>query len=149
MPRYMFLIKSDPHKAETGNQQPPKELFEAMARFNEEMAHAGVLIAAEGFRPTAEDGYRICFNDKDQHETVSGPFDVSKEDHICGFWLIQTKSTQEALSWAKKVPFKEGELVMRKVGYCHELGDNYTQDLKNREDKLRNKMEQNAKAVVV
>ncbi|PFH60009.1 hypothetical protein XA68_11562 [Ophiocordyceps unilateralis] len=149
MPRYMFLIKSDPHRAEKGDMEPPTELFEAMAQFNEDMAHAGVLIAAEGFRPTAEDGYRIKFNANDPHDAVSGPFDVSKEDHICGFWLIHTKTTEEALSWAKKVPFTEGELVMRKVGYCHELGANYTQELKDREGKLRDKMEQNAKAVKV
>ncbi|POR32155.1 Uncharacterized protein TPAR_07644 [Tolypocladium paradoxum] len=145
MPRFMFLIKADP-MAESVTVEIPTELFETMTTFNEEMAEAGVLLAGEGFQPTAVDSYRLKFKSSGPPDVTNGPFDLTKEDHVCGFWLIQTKDAEEALAWAKKVPFPEGELVVRRIGDCHDLGDTFTKELKEREDRLRIKVEANRKA---
>ncbi|KJZ68719.1 hypothetical protein HIM_11897 [Hirsutella minnesotensis 3608] len=148
MPRFMFLIKADPTAESVEAQaQFPAQIFETMTRFNEEMAHAGILLAAEGFTPTAVDGYRIRYNPGGAEPHVTkGPFDVAKEDHVCGFWLVQTKDADEALSWAKKVPFPQGEIVVRRVSECSELGDAFSADLREREGKLRVKLGENRKA---
>ncbi|RCI08088.1 hypothetical protein L249_6275 [Ophiocordyceps polyrhachis-furcata BCC 54312] len=146
MPRFILLIKSDAKCAEACDKNhPPTDYLENLARLNEQMAEAGVLLAAEGFKPTS-DGYVIKYNSSQQHEVVTGPFDVSKEDHTAGFWLLQTKSAEEALGWAKKIPFQSGEVIMRTVGFGHEEFSTHTKELKDREDKLRAQMEKNRRA---
>ncbi|KAM4068098.1 YCII-related domain-containing protein [Hirsutella rhossiliensis] len=145
MPRFMFLIKADA-MAEAVQAHIPVDVFQTMTKFNEDMAAQGILLAAEGFRPTAVDGYRVKFSSSTPPEVVDGPFDVTKEDHVCGFWLVQTKDAQEALAWAKKVPFPQGELVVRRIGDCDDLGGSFTQELRSREKTLRAKLEENRKA---
>ncbi|KAM4066459.1 YCII-related domain-containing protein [Hirsutella rhossiliensis] len=143
----MLSIQSDPVYAEARKQEPPTDHLESLASFSEEMAEAGVLLVAEGFKPTA-DGYRIKYSSAPPHEVVTGPFDVAKENHVCGVWLIETNTPEEALAWAKKVPFvNDGEVVMRRVGYGHEENSTFTKELKSRTDKLRAQMEKNRKAV--
>lgn len=146
MPQFMFLVKADP-MAESVDVELPTEAFEAMCKFNEEMADAGVLLAAEGFRPTSVDGYRIKYSSTGPPDVINGPFDVSKENHVCGFWLVETKDAEEALAWAKKVPFPEGELLVRRIAGHDELGVSFTKELKDKEDKLRVKVAANRKAV--
>ncbi|KAM4057546.1 YCII-related domain-containing protein [Hirsutella rhossiliensis] len=148
MPRYILFIKSDPHHAESDNHEPSTDNMHSFVRFNEEMAQAGVLLDAEGFKPTA-DSYRIKYDSSAGHEVVKGPFDVSKEDHVGGYWLIHTKTSDEALKWAKKVPLHDGEVIMRTVGYGHHELSTHTKELKDREHKLRAQMEMNRKAVDV
>ncbi|KAF4503896.1 hypothetical protein G6O67_008832 [Ophiocordyceps sinensis] len=113
MPRFMFLIKADA-MAEAAQAEIPTEIFEAMTKFNEHMAAEGILPAAEGFRPTAVDGYRV--------------------------------QGGSSLAWAKKVPFPQGELVVRRVGDCDDMGGGFTKALRERERRLRAKLEENRKA---
>ncbi|KAJ6443732.1 dgpfaetke family protein [Purpureocillium lavendulum] len=148
MPRFILLIKADP-MAESADMSIPTEVFETMAKFNEEMADAGVLLFADGFRPTSIDGYRVNFSSSGPPVVTSGPFNVSEENHVCGFWVIQTKDAEEALTWAKKVPFPEGELVVRRIGDHNDFGASYTSELREQEDKLRVKLENNRRAAGV
>lgn len=141
----MFLIKADA-MTEAVQAQVPTQVFETMTKFNEDMAEQGVLLAAEDFRPTAVDAYRVSFGHSVPPEIVNGPFDVAKEHHVCGFWLVQTKDAEEALSWAKKIPFPQGQVMVRRIGDCHELGSSFTQELQGREKRLRAKLEENRKA---
>ncbi|KAM5354078.1 hypothetical protein ACJ41O_000728 [Fusarium nematophilum] len=134
MPRYMLLIKASP-EAEDPNATTP-EIFAEMATFNEELNAAGVLLGGEGFRETAVDSYRISYSKDKPAEVVKGPFDVDKEDHVCGWWILKTKDAEEALGWARKIPFKEGEVVMRRIAELEDFGDTIPEDVKEREKKL-------------
>ncbi len=101
--RFMLMIKSN-DAAEAG-QVPPPELFEAMHRLNDEMVKAGVLLTAEGLRPSS-DGAMLSYTDG-KRTVTDGPFTESKE-LLAGFWIIQVKSKEEAIEWARRVPFEAG-----------------------------------------
>ena len=108
--RFMMLVKAD--KNSEAGVLPSKELLAAMGKFNEEMAQAGVLLAAEGLHATSK-GARIKFSGAKRIVT-DGPFAETKE-LLAGFWLIQVKSKAEAIEWASRVPFAEGEIELRQV----------------------------------
>lgn len=138
MPRYMFLIKAD---AQAENMEaPPPDMYAEMTTFNEELNAAGVLLGGEGFRPTSHDSFRVRFStDAGVAPTVTpGPFDLDKEDHVCGFWILRTKDAEEALYWAKKIPFRGGELVVRRIAETtvEDLGETLTEEVKEREKKI-------------
>src|SRR5262245_24476491 len=106
--RFMMLVKSDT-TSEAGV-IPDETLLSDMAKFNEEMAKAGVMLAAEGLHPSSK-GVRISLS-KGKYTVTDGPFAEVKE-LVAGFWLIQTKSRDEAIEWAKRCPFEEGEVEVR------------------------------------
>jgi hypothetical protein len=92
---------------------PPKELFAAMGKFNEEMVKAGVMLAGEGLAPTSK-GARIKYADG-KTTVTDGPFTESKE-LVAGFWMIQCKSKEEAVEWMKRAPFGGGcEIEIRQI----------------------------------
>lgn len=104
--RFMMLVKANPD-TEAGV-LPSKELVAAMGKFNEEMVRAGVLLAADGLQPSAK-GARIRFSGAARMVT-DGPFAETKE-LIAGFWVIQVQSKAEAIEWASRVPFADGEEI--------------------------------------
>jgi hypothetical protein len=92
---------------------PPKELFAAMGKFNEEMVKAGVMLAGEGLAPTSK-GARIKY-DGGKTTVTDGPFTESKE-LVAGFWIIQCKSKEEAIEWMKRAPFGGGvQIEIRQI----------------------------------
>jgi len=105
--RFMLIIKADTN-TEAGV-LPSKELVAAMDEFNEKMVKAGVLLAAEGLHPSSK-GARITFHGGGKRTVTDGPFTEAKE-LIAGFWLIQVKSKEEAIEWASRVPFTDGEEI--------------------------------------
>jgi hypothetical protein len=102
--RFMLMIKAD--KNTEAGVLPSKELIAAMGEFNEEMVKAGVMLAGEGLQPSSK-GARIKFSGGKRMVT-DGPFTETKE-LIAGFWLIQVKSKEEAIEWAKRCPDPLGE----------------------------------------
>jgi len=108
--RFMMLVKAD--KNSEAGVLPSKELVAAMGKFNEEMAKAGVMLAGEGLHASSK-GARISFSGK-KRTVTDGPFSQAKE-LLAGFWLIQVKSKAEAIEWASRVPFAEGEIELRQV----------------------------------
>jgi hypothetical protein len=104
--RFMILVKAD--KNSEAGALPSKELLAAMGQFNEEMAQAGVLLAGEGLHPSSK-GARIKFSGAKRIVT-DGPFAETKE-LLGGFWLIQVKSKAEAIEWASRAPFPDGEEI--------------------------------------
>jgi hypothetical protein len=109
--KFMVLVPAS--KESEAGMMPPKELFEAMGRFNQEMAKAGMMLAAEGLAPTSK-GARIKFEDG-KTTVTDGPFTESKE-LVAGFWLIQAKSKEEAIEWMKRAPFGGGcEIEIRQI----------------------------------
>jgi len=103
--RFMMFVRANKN-IETGA-LPTKELVAAMGRFNAEMMKAGVLLAAEGLQPSSK-GARITFS-RATRSVTDGPF--PDKELVSGFWMIQVKSKSEAVEWAKRVPFADGEVV--------------------------------------
>jgi hypothetical protein len=104
--RFMMIVKAST-ESEAGA-LPSKDLVAAMGKFNEQMIKAGVMLSGEGLHPSSK-GARIAY--AGQTRTVTdGPFSQTGE-LIAGFWVIQVKSRQEAMDWASRVPFSNGEVV--------------------------------------
>lgn len=97
--RVMVLVKAT--GASEKGVLPRPEDFEAMARFNEELVNAGIVLAADGLTPSSK-GKRIAFNG-DGRTVMDGPFAETKE-LVAGFWLWQVKDMDEAVAWVKRCP---------------------------------------------
>jgi hypothetical protein len=109
--RYLMIVKATP-LSERGEMPPNAEqLFADMAAFNNEMIAAGVMLDGAGLKPSSA-GKRIRFESRGKTVVTDGPFTETKEV-IAGYWLIQCKSMEEALSWARRVPFDDGEIELR------------------------------------
>jgi hypothetical protein len=104
--RFMMLVKAN--KDSEAGVLPSKELVAAMGKFNEEMVKAGVLLGGEGLHPSSK-GARIKFS-REKRTVTNGPFPETKE-LLAGFWMIQVKSREEAMEWASRVPFADGEEI--------------------------------------
>jgi hypothetical protein len=115
--RFMMIVKAS-RDSEAGV-LPSKELMAAIGRFNEEVAKAGVLLAGEGLQASSK-GARVRYSGA-KRTVIDGPFTETKE-LIAGFWLIQAKSREEAIEWAKRVPFQEGEVEVRQVFELEDFG---------------------------
>src|SRR5262245_13417683 len=108
--RFMMLVKASAD-SEAGV-LPSRESVAAMGRYNEELIKAGVMLAAEGLH-TSSKGARVSFSG-DKRTVTDGPFTETKE-LTAGYWLIQVKSKDEAIEWASRVPFEDGEIEIRQV----------------------------------
>ena len=109
--RVMVIVKAS--KESEAGMLPPKELVERMGKFNEQLAQAGVLIAADGLHPSAR-GARVRFSGGER-TVIDGPFTETKE-LIAGYWLWRVSSRDEAVEWLKRAPFDGGvEVEIREV----------------------------------
>ncbi|PNQ00363.1 YciI family protein [Sphingobium sp. SA916] len=100
--RVMVLVKAT-EDSERGFVATPETqaAMEAMGRFNEELAEAGILLAADGLTPSSQ-GKRIAFNGPNR-TVIDGPFAQARE-LVAGFWLWEVKDMEEAVAWAKRCP---------------------------------------------
>jgi hypothetical protein len=99
--RFMIIVRANA-TSEAGVLPPPEDgLMAEMAAFHEELARAGVLLDANGLKPSRE-GWRIRYQDG-QRRVVDGPFAETKE-LIAGYTLIQVRSREEAMEWARRFP---------------------------------------------
>jgi hypothetical protein len=87
---------------------PPAEGVARMMKFNEELAKAGALIALDGLHPSSR-GARVAFVGG-KPKVTDGPFTEAKEV-IGGYWMIQAKSKEEAVEWAKRCPASDGDVI--------------------------------------
>jgi hypothetical protein len=97
--RVMVMIKAT--KNSEAGAKPPKELFEAMGKFNQELIAAGVMLGGDGLRPSRE-GKRVRFSGASR-TVMDGPFTESKEV-IAGYWVWQVESIEEAIEWVRRCP---------------------------------------------
>jgi hypothetical protein len=111
--RFMMLMIPSVYQGANGKKAgadftPPADAVERMMKYNEALAKAGALLSLEGLHSPAT-GARVSF--KGGKPTVKdGPFTESKEV-LGGYWMIQVKSRQEAIDWAKRVPADEGDTI--------------------------------------
>lgn len=80
---------------------PSTELLEAMGKFNQELAEAGVMISGDGLKPSSQ-GKRIAF-DGPSRTVIDGPFAETKE-LVAGYWVWEVKDMDDAIAWAKRCP---------------------------------------------
>ncbi|HEY6620849.1 MAG TPA: YciI family protein [Steroidobacteraceae bacterium] len=97
--KVMVLVKAT--KDSEAGVLPTQTLLAEMGKFNEELVKAGVMLAGEGLRPSAQ-GKRVQFSGRNR-TVVDGPFSETKE-LVAGFWLWQVRSFEEAVQWVKRCP---------------------------------------------
>lgn len=115
--RFMMIVKAN--KDSEAGVLPTEEQLAEMAKYNEGLVKAGVLLAGEGLQASSK-GARVRYAGA-KRTIIDGPFTETKE-LIAGFWLIQVRSKEEALEWAKRVPFQEGEVEVRQVFELEDFG---------------------------
>ena len=133
--RFMMMVRAN-LDSEAGV-MPGEELLTAMGKYNEELAQAGVLLAAEGLHPSSK-GARVKFSGS-KRTVIDGPFAETKE-LIAGFWLWQVKSKEEAIAWVKRCPMPhdtETEIEIRQVFETEDFGAAFTPELREQEERLR------------
>jgi hypothetical protein len=137
--KFMMLLKAT--KDTEADVPPDEKAFAAMGQFNEEMVKAGVMVGGEGLHPTSR-AARVTFKGG-KPSVEHGPFSFSG-DLIAGFWMIQVNSLEEAIAWAKRVPFDpdvhmggEGQIELRRIFEADDFGDALTPELRAQEERLR------------
>lgn len=136
--RFMVIVKSTP---ETESGQPPStEMLEAMAKYNEELVRAGVMLDGNGLTSSA-DGALVQFADGVPTVT-DGPFTEAKE-LVAGYWIFDVKSLDEAIEWIRRVPTdpdEESEIEIRRMYEGDEFGESLTDDIRKRLDRMSQKI---------
>lgn len=135
--RCMVIVKSTP-ETETGRMPTEAELS-AMGDFNEELSRAGVMIDGEGLL-ASDKGVRVRFTG-DGPEIVDGPFTEARE-LVAGYWIWEVKSMDEAVEWARRIPFRPDDaepptVEIRPVATAEDFGDELTPELQEQEERIR------------
>ena len=141
--RFIAMVRAT-KESESG--APPNEkIMTAMAKYNEELAKAGVMLAGEGLQPSSK-GARVRFNGS-KRTVIDGPFPETKE-LIAGFWMIQAKSLDEAIEWIKRCPNPfdgESDIEIRQVFEAEDFGAEYTPEAREREQRVAEQAARNAR----
>jgi hypothetical protein len=132
--RFMVIVKAN--KDSEAGVLPDEKLLTEMGKYNQELAKAGVLLAGEGLQASSK-GARVRFSGE-KRTVIPGPFPETK-DLIAGFWIFQVKSKDEAIEWAKRIPFAEGEVEIRQVFEAEDFGPALTPEIREQEQSLRAK----------
>ena len=137
--RVMVFVKAT-EDSEAGV-MPPAELIEAMGRFNEELAKAGVLLAGDGLKPSKL-GKRVAF-DGPRRTVIDGPFAETRE-LVAGYWIWEVRDMADAVEWVKRCPNPmpgDSEIEIRPVFEAADFGEALTPELREQEDRIRTQVE--------
>lgn len=136
--RFMVIVKATAD-SEAG-MMPSEELLTAMGRYNEELAAAGVIQAAEGLHPSSK-GARVRFSGA-QRTVIDGPFMETKE-LVAGFWIFQVESLQACIDWVKRCPNPmpgDSDIEIRQIFDAEDFGAEFTPELREQEERIRARM---------
>ena len=136
--RFIVMVKAN-KDTEAGTLPTQHELAE-MGKFNDELVKAGVMLAGEGLHASSK-GVRIDYAGN-KRTVRDGPFTETKE-LVAGFWIWQVKNKAEAVEWAKRIPFQEGEVEIRQVFEEEDFGKEFTPELREQERRQRAAIEKN------
>jgi hypothetical protein len=131
--RFMVIVKAT-EDSEKGA-MPSQDMLEAMGAYNEELVKAGVMLDGDGLRPSSY-GARVRFDDEGNASVIDGPFAETKE-LVSGYWVFEVSSKEEAVEWARKAPFRGGELEIRPFSVAEDFGEAFTPELQEKENELR------------
>jgi hypothetical protein len=135
--KFMMIVKAS--KESEAGIMPGEDLLSAMGKYNEELMKAGVLLDLAGLQPSSK-GARIKFSGS-KRSIIDGPFAETKE-LIAGYWIIQVKSRDEAMEWAKRAPAPhEGQECEIEIRQFFELDDFAPSEAVNRARKLGEQLE--------
>jgi hypothetical protein len=118
--RFMVMVKAT--KDSEAGKMPSEQLLSAMAKFNEEMVKAGVMLDGNGLQPSSK-GARVRFSG-DKRTVIDGPFTETKE-LVAGYWILQCKSLAEATEWIRRCPnphYEDGEIEIRPMFELEDFG---------------------------
>jgi hypothetical protein len=116
--RFMMLVIPKGYESAQPDAMPDAAAVAKMMKYNEDLAKAGVLLSLDGLKPPSA-GVRVSYSGGTPKVT-DGPFAESKEC-VGGYWMIQVKSKEEAIEWAKRAPMSDNEIIeLRQV---HEMED--------------------------
>jgi hypothetical protein len=136
--RFMVMVKAT--KGSEAGEMPTEELLAAMAKYNEELVKAGIMLDGNGLQPSSK-GARVRFSGTGR-SVVDGPFAETKE-LVAGYWLWQCKSLAEAIEWVKRCPNpmnEDSDIEIRQVFELEDFGDSPAVDRHRRlEDELAKK----------
>jgi hypothetical protein len=135
--RVMVLVKAT-RDSEAGI-MPSTELLEAMGRYNEQLANAGILLAGEGLQSSSR-GKRVAF-DGANRTVIDGPFAETRE-LVAGFWLWKVKDMAEAVEWVKRCPNPmpgPSEIEVRPLFEMADFGDALTPEVAELHERTREK----------
>jgi len=133
--KVLVIVKAS--KDSEAGKMPSQQMIAEMGKFNEELAKAGVLLAAEGLHPSSK-GVRVGFGGKERTVT-DGTFAETKE-LVAGFWLWKVKSMQEAIEWLKRCPNpheEPGEVEIRPLFSAEDFGCALSPELREQEASAR------------
>jgi hypothetical protein len=116
--RFMMLVIPKAYETANADFIPPADLVAKMTKYNKSLSEAGVLLSLDGLHPPAK-GVRVSFAGG-KAKATDGPFTESKE-LIGGYWIIQVKSRDEAVEWAKRAPMLDGDII--EVRQVQEMSD--------------------------
>ena len=106
--RFMMLMIPRGYEKAVPGTTPAPEAVAAMLKYNESLQKAGVLLALDGLRPLSE-GARVSFSGG-KPTVTDGPFSEAKEV-VGGYWMIQVKSREEAIEWARRCPCSNNDVI--------------------------------------
>ena len=116
--RFMMLVIPKDYEHAKADFVPPADLVAKMTKFNESLTQAGVLLSLDGLQPPAK-AARVKFG-SGRTQVLDGPFAEAKE-MVGGYWIIQVRSKEEAVEWAKRAPMLDGDVI--EVRQIQELSD--------------------------
>jgi len=116
--RFMMLVIPKGYETAAPDRMPDAKHVEQMMKYNESLANAGVLLSLDGLQPPSA-GVRVSFTGG-KPKVTDGPFAEAKEC-VGGYWMIQVKSKEEAIEWAKRAPMGDNEII--EVRQVHEMED--------------------------
>jgi hypothetical protein len=130
--RFIVFVKAT--KDSEAGLMPSEELLGAMAKFNEEMIKAGVMLDGNGLQPSSK-GARVRF-EGNKRTVIDGPFAETKE-LVAGYWILQVKSKAEAIEWIKRCPNPhnvDSEVEIRQLFELEDFGESEAIDHHRRLD---------------
>jgi hypothetical protein len=129
----VLVLGKATEQSESGQFASPEE-FAAMDRFNQQLAEAGVVLAADGLQPSSK-GKRIAFDADGNYRLIDGPFAETKE-LVAGYSIWEVASMDEAIEWVKRAPFRDSEVELRKILDMDDFGD-YAAEITAAEERSR------------
>ena len=137
--RFIVFVKAT--KDSEAGLMPSEKLLSDMAKFNEEMVKAGIMLDGNGLQASSK-GARVRF-EGDKRTVIDGPFAETKE-LVAGFWIWKCASLEEAIDWLKKAPFESDEIEIRQIFEFDDFGAEFTPELREREASQLERAKQNA-----